>query len=99
MNHGWFDHDAHKSETCVSCHRADISNNATDLLLPDMASCRTCHVGGNGDTLKPVKTPVESSCAMCHDYHFDAFAPWRTKLQVEKGKGRPRFSAKAAAAQ
>jgi predicted CXXCH cytochrome family protein len=97
MNHGWFDHDAHKSETCVSCHRADLSNNATDLLLPDMASCRTCHVGGTGNALKPVKTPVNSTCAVCHDYHFDTMAPWKTKLEVEKGKGRPRFTAKAGA--
>jgi DnaJ-class molecular chaperone len=96
MKGGWFDHDAHKSETCISCHSADKSNLATDLLLPDLNSCRTCHVGGTGDHLKPVKTPVISSCAMCHDYHVDGQAPWMTKMEVGKGKGSVRFPAVAA---
>jgi hypothetical protein len=98
MEKGWFDHSAHKSETCVSCHRADVSNAATDLLLPDLASCRTCHVGGTGDRLKAVKTPVVSTCAMCHDYHIDGNAPWQTKLEVNKAKGRPRFAPTIASA-
>ena len=96
MQKGWFDHNAHKAETCVSCHSADKSNAASDLLLPDLSSCRTCHVGGTGDRLKPVKTPVVSSCAMCHDYHIDGNAPWRTKQQVDREKGTPRFPSASA---
>ena len=92
MDHGWFDHNAHKGETCVSCHAADKSNTATDLLLPNLAICRTCHVGGTGDRLKAVKTPVVSSCAMCHDYHIDGQAPWLTKRAIKKGKGAPEHS-------
>ncbi len=92
MMKGWFDHNAHRQETCVSCHSANTSNDAKDLLLPDLASCRTCHVGGTGDRLKPVKTPVVSTCAMCHDYHIDGNAPWRTEQQVNKEKGIPRLT-------
>lgn len=98
MQKGWFDHNAHKSETCASCHKADQSRVATDLLLPDLASCRTCHVGEGGSKLKPVKTPVESSCAMCHDYHIDGGAPWQTREKVDRAKGQPRFPEKTARA-
>ena len=98
MQKGWFDHNAHKSETCSSCHKADQSRRATDLLLPDLASCRTCHVGESGAKLKPVKTPVESSCAMCHDYHVDAGAPWQTRKKVDRAKGQLRFNRTIASA-
>lgn len=91
MKKGWFDHNAHRSETCISCHAADTSKAATDLLLPDLASCRTCHVGEGGSRMKPVKAPVESSCAMCHDYHIDAGAPWLARQKVDRTKGQPRF--------
>jgi predicted CXXCH cytochrome family protein len=91
MSKGWFDHKAHKGEDCASCHDAKASNNATDLLLPNMASCRTCHVGEGGATLKPVKTPVESGCAMCHDYHVDAGAPWKSLQENQKGRDQRRF--------
>jgi predicted CXXCH cytochrome family protein len=91
MSKGWFDHKAHKNEDCASCHDAKTSNKATDLLLPDLASCRTCHVGESGATIKPVKTPVNSSCAMCHDYHIDDGAPWRSLQENQKGRDKRRF--------
>jgi Cytochrome c3 len=98
LQKGWFDHDAHKSETCVSCHNANTSKSATDLLLPDLASCRTCHVGESGAKLKPVSKPVESGCAMCHDYHMDGGAPWVTRDKANRAKGTPRFSGTIASA-
>ena len=85
MNKGWFDHDAHKQETCVSCHAAETSKLATDLLLPNQKSCRTCHVGGTGESLIAVKKPVKSTCAMCHDYHMDGSAPWDAKSPPKTG--------------
>jgi predicted CXXCH cytochrome family protein len=84
MQKGWFDHNAHKEETCESCHAATTSGKATDLLLPGISTCRTCHVGENGAKLKPVKDPVASSCALCHDYHLDNKAPWRSKLKQKR---------------
>ncbi len=91
MRGGWFDHNAHKTETCQSCHKADTSRSATDLLIPDQDSCRDCHVGGSGASLRSVDEPVNSSCAMCHDYHSGAGAPWATRPENQRAKGRPRF--------
>jgi hypothetical protein len=64
MAHGWFDHADHKKEKCGTCHAATQSNSATDVLLPDIKTCRTCHLGE--DAAKP---KIASSCAMCHSYH------------------------------
>ena len=92
MLHGWFDHRAHQivqrpgqrqlegSAACVSCHRADASSDSADLLLPNLASCRDCHGGETS------RRPVESSCAMCHDYHMDEGVPARLLRQVVRGR-------------
>lgn len=71
--HGWFDHRAHETETCASCHKAGASGSASDLLLPGIETCRTCH--GGADT----KAKVPSSCAMCHSYHTAEGAPWQPR--------------------
>lgn len=64
MRSGWFDHAPHRDTQCATCHKADSSGAATDLLLPGIATCRTCHAG------EEAKAPlVPSGCAMCHDYH------------------------------
>lgn len=73
MMHGWFDHNAHSTETCASCHAASKSAKATDLLLPDLKSCRSCH-GGEASSAK-----VPSGCAMCHSYHAKQDAPWKPR--------------------
>lgn len=62
--HGWFDHEDHKQEKCTSCHAAETSDASSDLLLPGIAQCRTCHEGESAR-----KAEVPSSCAMCHSYH------------------------------
>lgn len=66
MLKGWFDHRAHSTQTCASCHAANASNNAADLMLPKIAECRTCHAGENAHA-----NQVRSTCAMCHSYHMD----------------------------
>jgi hypothetical protein len=76
--HGWFDHDAHKSETCASCHKAGASTMASDLILPGIKTCRTCH-GGETSSAK-----VPSSCAMCHSYHTVPGAPWEPRGHVAR---------------
>lgn len=73
MMHGWFDHNAHTTETCESCHAAKQSVKATDLILPDLKSCRACH-GGEASASK-----VPSGCAMCHSYHVKQDAPWKPR--------------------
>ncbi len=49
MPHAKFDHDAHRGFTCVSCHaKALTSTEASDILLPGIATCKTCHAAGPG---------------------------------------------------
>ena len=82
MFHGWFDHRAHRivqlpgrpaltgSDACVACHtEATRSAAATDLMIPDQASCTQCHGGERSSAAVP------SGCAMCHDYHADEGQP------------------------
>ena len=80
MHKGWFDHKPHQTEECATCHKADSSDAASDLLLPDLASCRTCHGG------ESARKAVPSSCAMCHDYHMDDGAPSMLIRQRVRGK-------------
>ena len=59
-----FDHGSHTTMTCASCHPAEKSKAATDLLLPDIASCRMCHAGEQG-----AEDRLASGCISCHGYH------------------------------
>ena len=70
MMNGWFDHKAHSTESCESCHAAPKSHDARQLLLPGIDSCRTCHGGEKS------RADVPSGCAMCHSYHIGDGAPW-----------------------
>ena len=70
MADGWFNHKAHSQEKCTSCHAAEKSASSTDLLLPNLQSCRTCHLGEDSRQAK-----VPSGCAMCHGYHPTQTAP------------------------
>ncbi len=73
FQHGWFDHDAHgpnamgtrdPQEACATCHAAETSESSSDFLIPDLESCRDCHLGEEAQ-----EAEVPSSCAMCHSYH------------------------------
>lgn len=59
-----FDHGSHTTMTCVDCHKAETSKASTDLLLPPIEDCRTCHAGEAGGHDK-----LESGCISCHGYH------------------------------
>jgi hypothetical protein len=60
-----FDHDAHRLESCESCHgKVRESTSASDILLPRIARCRECHA----DSGKPGK--VDSPCLQCHGHHL-----------------------------
>ena len=93
MQHGWFDHRPHQtvqrpgqqqsqtgSAACLSCHTANTSSDASDLMLPNVASCRACHGG------ETTRLPVASTCAMCHDYHMDEGVPARLLRQQVRGR-------------
>ncbi|HEY6945076.1 MAG TPA: hypothetical protein VI431_08035 [Candidatus Acidoferrum sp.] len=62
MPHAKFDHDAHRGFTCVSCHaKALTSMESSDILLPGIATCETCHAPG--------PSHADSRCSECHTYH------------------------------
>jgi hypothetical protein len=62
MPHAKFDHDAHRGFSCVSCHEKALSSTETsEVLLPGIATCRTCHAPGPGH--------ADARCAECHTYH------------------------------
>ncbi|MEO1167947.1 MAG: cytochrome c3 family protein [Pseudomonadota bacterium] len=84
MHSGWFDHGAHETEECSTCHEADASEESSDVLLPGIETCRECHAGGtaSGDE-------IASTCAMCHSYHADDAAPYLVRARNNRGQ-RPR---------
>lgn len=89
MMKGWFDHAAHDTETCESCHAVKTSKSAADLSLPKLAKCQECH--GGQDAHKE----VPSSCAMCHDYHRTEFAPLMVRSSRARGKAAEHIQEKA----
>lgn len=70
--HTKFSHASHDTEvsSCDSCHSASSSQVATDLLIPDIDTCRDCH--GSGDGRRNAGSQIPSSCVMCHGFHFAA---------------------------
>jgi hypothetical protein len=80
MSKGWFDHKAHSTESCESCHAAKTSRSAADVLLPKVESCRACHGGEDAHKAVP------SSCAMCHDYHMSEGTPRAVRDARVRGK-------------
>lgn len=66
MSKAWFDHKAHDTAKCETCHNAPKSKSATDVLMPGIKSCQSCHAGAT-----PQHDKIPSTCAMCHGYHFE----------------------------
>jgi hypothetical protein len=62
MPHANFDHSQHGLIDCAGCHAAATnSQQSSDVLLPGIATCRTCHHAG--------AEAAESRCFECHTYH------------------------------
>jgi hypothetical protein len=62
-----FDHKSHRAIECTECHKAVESSKTTDILLPSIAVCQTCH-GNDAQTSGP---HVSGNCILCHTYHND----------------------------
>jgi hypothetical protein len=60
MTRAAFDHTPHLMVKCESCHAAKQSRATSDVLMPAVATCATCHAPGKG---------ASSQCAECHRYH------------------------------
>ena len=71
LPHAKFDHDAHRSITCASCHVKALSSTETsDVLVPGIENCKTCHAPG--------PEHAESRCFECHTYH-----DWSKRKEVK----------------
>ena len=71
LPHSRFDHDAHTGFSCVSCHQNSLkSTESSDLLIPGIAVCQTCHAPGPGY--------AEARCSECHTYH-----DWSKRKEVK----------------
>ncbi|HWM68504.1 MAG TPA: cytochrome c3 family protein [Steroidobacteraceae bacterium] len=74
-----FNHAAHITQPCTSCHNtAERSKHSSDILMPGIAKCRECH-GGAGDTSK-----LSSDCVMCHRFHL----PNRGRFDTQQPQAR-----------
>lgn len=71
LPHAKFDHDAHRGFSCVNCHaKALTSTETSDILVPGIANCKTCHAPG--------PEHAESRCFECHTYH-----DWSKRREVK----------------
>lgn len=68
---GEFHHQKHSSVDCATCHEAERSEMSSDVLLPSIAECRTCHA--NEGTVAKVSSP----CTECHIFHNPHYGPMR----------------------
>ncbi|MFT4634529.1 MAG: hypothetical protein ACI854_001871 [Arenicella sp.] len=76
-----FDHYSHRTSDCSLCHDASNSEQASDVLMPDLEVCESCHTG---QQTHENKTP--SSCVSCHQFHLPEQNDWRQAL--ESGSAR-----------
>jgi len=66
-----FDHFSHRTSDCGICHAAANSEQASDILLPDLAVCEVCHTGTRSHASK-----APTSCIACHEFHRAELPPW-----------------------
>ncbi len=73
-----FDHARHGTglTPCGTCHKAEQSAAATDILMPDIETCRDCHAGSS--TTAEAGNRVASGCMSCHAFHRPTQPLWST---------------------
>ncbi len=64
MPQSMFSHAKHTTEKCTLCHDVSNSKDSKHIAMPDIKSCRECHIGA-----APVAGKVTSDCATCHKFH------------------------------
>ena len=62
-----FDHSRHALVDCKSCHEAGASKAASDMLLPKIENCFSCH--SEKGLSRGASASAGSSCVTCHGYH------------------------------
>ena len=69
INDDWFskaqfNHGAHRTQQCISCHNVEESESSADVAIPDRQSCLQCHSGKT-----PKHKRIASNCMSCHNFH------------------------------
>jgi hypothetical protein len=67
LPHADFDHASHRALACTDCHDSRRSDKSSDVLIPGIEVCTTCH----GKQKAALKTP--STCTSCHGFHDSEF--------------------------
>lgn len=62
-----FDHRSHQQSPCEKCHDVRASKVSSDIAIPTLATCRTCHSGA-----AVVAGKIPSPCETCHSFHQHA---------------------------
>jgi predicted CXXCH cytochrome family protein len=76
MPNARFDHARHGTALtrCETCHDAEHSRVASDVLMPGIAVCRTCHAGAEPPAIH--QQLIASSCMSCHAFHRGTEPLW-----------------------
>ena len=77
-----FSHNSHKNMRCGGCHEAEDSPVATDVLMPRIGSCQSCHGG------EDASDRLQSTCITCHKFHLDDGVPM-SELVAVYDQGNP----------
>lgn len=75
-----FAHQPHRLLACTECHDVKKSEQARDVNLPTMDSCRQCHRPTAG---------ARTDCAECHRYHGSEREAFRGVLTIADCNRRP----------
>ena len=63
-----FDHAKHKMVACDDCHHATQSKLTSDVLMPGISDCNTCH-SPKGKIVANQRIIAAAECTTCHTYH------------------------------
>jgi hypothetical protein len=80
MPRAHFDHARHGTSLtpCSTCHDAEHSKKETDILMPRIDTCRTCHGGERGHPGNA--NLIASTCTMCHSFHQAPNPLWANEV-------------------
>ena len=73
-----FDHAKHAPIECDHCHDTRHSQASSDVLVPGIVTCVTCH-GAESATVK-----ARTTCTSCHIFHRQELGPMRQVMAGEK---------------
>jgi hypothetical protein len=71
MSQSRFDHARHTMVKCDDCHHATRSRLTSDVLMPGINDCNTCH-SPKGKVIANQKIVAVAQCTTCHSYHVAA---------------------------